>query len=125
LLTSAKSVSRLVRPTGLGVTSGSGDVGHSDKTEFCNSLKWVKAPVPLPAWVKLFGPFCSRREVSAYRAIKLIDVLDDHLVGWCMGSVESVRVLDRVSHFRRQGKAFGTTSDGFERPRRLELTAAR
>src|ERR1700758_4715411 len=28
-----------------------------------------------------------------------IDVLDGHLVDRCIGSVESVRVLDRVSHF--------------------------
>ena len=30
-----------------------------------------------------------------------VDVLDGDLVDWCIGSVESVRVLDRVSHFRR------------------------
>jgi hypothetical protein len=79
----------------------------------------------LPARVKLFGPFVHDAKFPPTAQSSLIDVLDGHLVGWRIGLVESVRALDRATHFRRQGKAFGTTSDGFERPRRPALSASR
>jgi hypothetical protein len=57
------------RATRLGVLQGSGPVACSGQN--------------------LSARFCSRREVSVYRAIEFIEVLDGHLVGWCVGSVRA------------------------------------